>query len=149
MSERLDAARLHKDEQSVAPYVRALGEERAAAFFLHFGGASLYFARRPTERASAVAIVGEDGVRALEKEIGQQAPRVPLAKGWIARYLHGQRVPIQEIARRVRASTPAVREWIYGPRERSASQLSFFDREDEDEATGKGLPISGTSLPPK
>jgi len=102
-------------DQPHTPYVRALGADLAVDFLLAFGGASLYFARSPSDRAAAVALVGQDGVIALEREIGQRAGRVPLAKQWIAQYLKAHRdLKVQEIARRMHASDVSVRAWLRG-----------------------------------
>lgn len=99
---------------NLAPYVRALGAELAVEFLLQFGGAPMYFGRQPTERARAMQVVGEAGIQALEREVGQRAGRVPLAPRWICQYLAATGMPIHEIARRTRISDVTVRAWVKG-----------------------------------
>lgn len=111
---------------NVAPYVRALGPEKAVRLLLAFGGAPAYFSANPQARSRLVQCVGTDGVRALEKEFGNRPGRIPLAKRWIALYLRSEGVSVQEIARRLHTSDFTVRRYVNG--ESTRQQLSLFDR---------------------
>lgn len=106
-------AKRPEDEQ-LAPYIRAIGEEKTVQLVLACGGAPLYFAKNPTLRSRVTQIVGEDGVKALEREVGDRAGRVPLAKKWIATYLAAQGIGVQEIARRMHTTDVTVRNYLQG-----------------------------------
>ena len=97
---------------SVAPYVEALGPDRAAAFLMEFGGAPMYFSRNPTKRSRAVAIVGEDGVRALSLFRGGEIARVPIANRWIAQHYRALGWTVNEIARKLRCSDVTIRKYL-------------------------------------
>lgn len=105
-------AKRPEDEQ-LAPYIRAIGEEKTVQLVLACGGAPLYFAKNPTLRSRVTQIVGEDGVKALERELGDRV-RVPLAKKWIATYLASQGLGPQEIARRMHTTDVTVRNYLKG-----------------------------------
>lgn len=98
----------------VVPYVRAVGLHKTVQLLLECGGAPLYFAKNPTFRSRVVAIVGEEGVQALEEELGTRAPRVPLANRWIATYLAADGMKVHEIARRMHTSDVTVRNYLKG-----------------------------------
>lgn len=112
---------------AVAPYVEALGPDRAAAFLVEFGGAPMYFARNATRRSRAVAIIGDDGVRALSEFRGGEAMRVPIANRWIAQHYRFRGWPINEIARTLRCSDVTVRKYLQISTEnRNSDQFTLF-----------------------
>jgi hypothetical protein len=114
---------------AVAPYVEALGADRAAAFLVEFGGGPIYFAKNPTSRSRAIAIVGEDGVRALAKFRGGEASRVPVANRWLAQHYRSRDWPVNEIARTLRCSDVTVRKYLKNVAVRfDPNQLGLFDR---------------------
>ncbi|WP_243642050.1 DNA-binding domain-containing protein [Rhodovulum steppense] len=94
----------------IAPYVDILGSALAVHFLLTFGGADLYMAAHPTERARVVQLVGVDLARALGA--AELPRRVPLAKPWLAACLAHEGCPVADIARTLHASDTAVRSWL-------------------------------------
>ncbi|TCP43247.1 hypothetical protein EV662_102444 [Rhodovulum marinum] len=79
-------------------------------FLLTFGGADLYMAANPTERARVVQLVGVDLARALGA--ADLPSRVPLAKPGLAACLSHEGQTVAEIARMLRASDTSVRGWL-------------------------------------
>ncbi|WP_333822841.1 hypothetical protein [Pinisolibacter sp.] len=96
----------------VAPYVEALGEARAVAFLIAFGGAPAYLAERPGRENRIVPVIGADGLAALVAEFGPRIDRVPVAKPWIAAVWSDQGLAVIEIARRLHTTDKTVRGWL-------------------------------------
>ena len=96
----------------VAPYVEALGEDRAIAFLLAFGGAPAYLANRPSEMNKIVPVIGDDGLAALVAEFRHRIDRVPVAKPWIAQVWADRGMTVIEIARRLHVTDKTVRIWL-------------------------------------
>ena len=124
---------------NVAPYVALLGEDRAIALFISFGGAPLYLADRPTAECKVVTVIGADGLAALLGEFGPRISRVPRPNRWIAEVWYGRGVAILELARRLHTTDVTIRRWLAdaradraagrnSPAPASASQLDLFDR---------------------
>lgn len=116
----------------VAPYVAALGLDRAVAFLLAFGGAEIYLADRPQARSQVAAVVGADGAAALASRLGRGSLRIPTAKPWIAAVRRHQGRSVAEIARELHASDVAVRGWLKRQSAEGAGrerrQMDLFDR---------------------
>ena len=96
----------------VAPYVKALGEDRAIAFLLAFGGAPVLLAARPSKENKIVPVIGADGLAALISEFRVRIDRVPVAKTWIARVWADRGATVIEIARRLHVTDKTVRNWL-------------------------------------
>jgi hypothetical protein len=97
---------------NLEPYVRVLGEELAIRFLSEFGGAELYFSKRPQERSRIAALVGEEKAIALAVASERLPKRIPLGKRWIAQVYKARGLSTAEIARRLRATDVAVRGWL-------------------------------------
>ncbi|PTW61410.1 hypothetical protein C8N35_102119 [Breoghania corrubedonensis] len=110
----------------IAPYVEALGHQRAAEFLLAFGGAAAYVAENPQERGKMTEAIGEDSVRALGAVLGfGRIDRVPVAGWWVAQVLYCRGASISQIARELRTSDKTVRKWL-GEMRNSQRQLKLF-----------------------
>lgn len=109
----------------IAPYVRALGIEGAVRFFIAFGGAPAYVASNPETRSLMREVIGEEGIRALAREIDGRIARVPLAKKWIARIRFAQNCSILAIARELHVADKTVRGWLKEERAERAEQLGL------------------------
>ena len=96
----------------VAPYVDALGAETAVIFLLTYGGAELYISDDPKGRSSHESLLGYDKAKALAAVTHRLPRRVPLAKQWLARMMNWQGHSTALIARTLRASDVAVRNWL-------------------------------------
>jgi hypothetical protein len=97
----------------VAPYVRALGAEQAAALLLTFGGSEIYLAEQPRPGTELVRLVGFDGVRRLAEELGHGHHfRVPTARPWLARHLKGKGLSNAAIARTLHVRDDTVRTYL-------------------------------------
>jgi hypothetical protein len=96
---------------NIEPFVRVLGVDLAIAFLTEFGGAELYFGRRP--RASRLArLVGEEKAAALARAAERLPARIPLGKRWIAEVYKARGLSTADIARKLRASDVSVRTWL-------------------------------------
>lgn len=96
----------------VAPYVEALGRDRAIRFLLEFGGAELYIAASPKGRSGMISVIGPDGAAALAAIAHRLPKRVPTAKPWIALCLRAQGLSVAGIARQLHTSDVSVRKWL-------------------------------------
>jgi len=102
-----------KPPAHVAPYIDALGIDKAAEFLLSFGGAPIYLSDSPGARSQVAAAIGAEGVRALKERLGESTiQRVPTADKWLARYFEWQGLKVNEIARRLRTSNVTVRKYL-------------------------------------
>ncbi|MFK5980860.1 MAG: helix-turn-helix domain containing protein [Rhizobiaceae bacterium] len=108
------------------PYVDILGKTLAAEFFLAFGGAEIYLAKKPTEVSMVAQMIGVEKVGKLAKELGGMHAKVPLAKRWSAEHYLSQGWSIAKIARSVRADMATVRRWL-GPGP-SSRQMDMFEK---------------------
>lgn len=99
----------------VAPFVECLGFDLAFEFILRFGGAPLYLANAAPSRGMAVAMVGAEAVARLNQHprIGE-APRIPLAKPWLAAVLAWRGMSTAAIARELKTSDVSVRRMLRG-----------------------------------
>jgi hypothetical protein len=95
----------------IAPFVQALGLDLAVRFLMEFGGAELNIGADPKGRSRAEALVGRDGILALAGQLSLPR-RVPLAKPFLAAYLHSRGESVAEIARTLRATDVTVRGWL-------------------------------------
>ena len=68
-----------------------------------------------TEDSDLVALVGADGARALAREWGGNALKVPLARSWVARVLRARGLSQARIARHMRTTENTVRLMLQGP----------------------------------
>lgn len=106
---------------NVLPFVEVLGPEKTIELLLKMGGANLYFSEHPRDDGRAVAIIGTEGMKALNKRMRLREMRVPLANRWIALYLRQVcDLSIQEIARRLRTSDVTVRSYLKEKRRSTA-----------------------------
>lgn len=98
----------------LAPYVDALGVDMAVEFLLTFGGAEMYYSRRPTPRSQLVQKFGMDAARVLATAAQDHnlPNRVPTGKRWIAQVLHCQGASIASIARTLHTSDTTVRRYV-------------------------------------
>lgn len=111
---------------NLRPFVETLGEEDACKLFLECGGSEIYLTDRESSTSSAARIVGPKKAVALAKAIYSGTIKVPLARKWVAAYLHQEKDwPIGKIARTIRADQSTVRAWL-GPAPKS-NQPSLFD----------------------
>lgn len=97
---------------NLEPYVRVLGEDGAIAFLSEFGGAELYFGKRPQERGRIAALLGQEKAAELARAAERLPKRIPLGKRWIAQVYKARGLSTAEIARRLKASDVAVRGWL-------------------------------------
>lgn len=93
-------------------YVDALGLDQTVTFLLHFGGADLYIAQRPTERSELVRVIGQEAAERLAAHADRLPARVPTAKPWLAAVMKAQGLPAEQIARRLHVSNVTVRRWF-------------------------------------
>lgn len=94
------------------PFVEALGEDGALKLLLEVGGTPVYLTPAPQPDSQLVRAIGTDAVRNLARVIGTGHVRVPLCKEWVARRLRGQGLTIYEIARRMRVTDRAIRDYL-------------------------------------
>lgn len=106
----------------IAPYVEAIGAERAVALFLALGGSQIYLPRRSSKRTIAAQTIGADQVERLAAVLGHGYIKVPIARQWVAEVMRSEGKSDNEIARLVRADVATVRRWL-GPK--SAEQLTL------------------------
>ena len=92
----------------VLPYVEALGLERAAAFLIAYGGTPVYVAKSP-RATPLLAIIGVDGIAALNEKFGNFIERVPMARRFVIRQLRSKGMLINQIARTVGNTDVSVR----------------------------------------
>jgi hypothetical protein len=97
---------------NAADYVDVLGIELAVRFLLHFGGAPLYFTPDPKGRSELAAVVGIAHSAGLGRRFGPDAPRIPLAKPWIAAVLRASGAGTAQIARQLRVTDVTVARWL-------------------------------------
>lgn len=112
-------------EQNIQQFVDAIGEENACRLFLELGGTVVKLPKKTGHTSLLAKAIGQEKSDRLAKELGAGHLRIPVARQWCARYLHGKGLSLAEIARRVRVKDDTVRDWC-GPSPLS-SQLSFFD----------------------
>ncbi|PTM95065.1 hypothetical protein C7449_104128 [Mycoplana dimorpha] len=93
------------------PYVKALGVDKAARFFIRFGGSYIYIGRKRANGTSEVAaVLGPVASQQLiESGVGPGSVRVPLANGFPARYLRSRGRTVNQICRAVRCTDVQVR----------------------------------------
>lgn len=108
----------------IAPYVKAIGVDRAVALFLALGGSQIYLPRRSSSRTIAAQTIGADQVARLAAELGHGYYKVPIARQWVAEVLRDQGKSDNEIARIVRADVATVRRWL-GPKPPEQLSLSI------------------------
>ncbi|MGZ9811264.1 helix-turn-helix domain-containing protein [Pseudoroseicyclus sp. H15] len=110
-------------------YVELLGVDEAIRFFLTFGGAELYIARKPTKRSKLVREMGEETARSIAANADYFPRRVPIPKPWIAGVWRARDLTISEIATRLHVSDKTVYEMLKRPFEGGGL--------DEDERQGR------------
>lgn len=100
----------------VAPYVAALGADKAADFLMKFGGAGIYLPEhRPSLHSEWAKFVGADLAEKLISEMGGGEIKVPTAKKWLAAYFRvGRGLKVAEIARTLHVSEWSVRQYLRG-----------------------------------
>ena len=108
---------------NLEPFVRVLGEKLAIAFLTEFGGAELYFGKRPQARSRLVKLGGQAKAAELAAAAERLPRRVPLGKRWIAQVYSARGLSTAEIARRLRASDVAVRGWLKAADDRQLTLL--------------------------
>lgn len=93
-------------------FVEVLGEDLAIEFLMKFGGAMLSLSQKPRESSELVQLVGIENAIALGERADRIPARIPMAKPYIASVWRTKGLPVQEIARKLRASDVAVRGWL-------------------------------------
>lgn len=109
----------------IAPYVEALGEEKAFTFLLSFGGSVNYLSEAPHASSALCRAIGIEGVIALARRIGTGPLRVPAAKPYLAAVLQARGRNKQQIARELHVTDVTVRNWLNKPQGEDA-QSSLF-----------------------
>lgn len=98
---------------TVAPYVRAIGAEKAVELLLKFGGSEVYLSANPRAGSQLAALIGAGCVKALARELGHGDHfSVPLAKSWLARQLKARGLTVAAIARELRVTDSTVRGYL-------------------------------------
>lgn len=95
----------------IAPFVQVLGIDGAIRFILAYGGAELVISANPRDGNDLVEMFGRDAVQALAALTGMPR-RIPLVKPWLAAYFHAEGLSIAQIARKLRVSDVAVRNYL-------------------------------------
>lgn len=114
----------------LSPFVSIMGWNDTCDFLLRFGGAEVYFARKPhlNARGSLTALVGADAVKKLAEAIGNENVRVPLANRFLARLLWAAGYSQANIARLTRQTETTVRVAIGPPKRKQAMlRLTYED----------------------
>lgn len=107
--------------ESVVPYVRALGYDAAADFFLAAGGSEISLRTKALNADSQIAarLVGLDGSEALRREFSDRICtniRIPIAGEFLARHFTGKGQSVASISRMIRRSNVAVRNALSATR---------------------------------
>lgn len=113
----------------VEAYVNILGEERALAFFLAFGGAELYIPKSPKGSSRIVAVLGREAADALAVAGSRLPKRVPMPKRYLARVFFQQGLTVADLARKLHVSDTTVRAYLKDgpPRPAPENQPDLFD----------------------
>ena len=85
-----------KPTAQVAPFYDVLGPEITAKFLLRFGGAAMGYSKSPRADAMLSQTVGLELATALGHAAENLPVRVPLAKGWLCKYLFADAPPRKE-----------------------------------------------------
>lgn len=103
-----------KIEPALWPFIEALGQGKAAQFFLSFGGSYVYFATASSSfRNRVTRLCGEEAAtRLFNADIAIGSYRVPIANKFLARYLRANGKNINQICRMLRCSDVAVRRLL-------------------------------------
>lgn len=103
-----------KIEPVLWPFIEALGQGRAAQFFLTFGGGYVHFSKSSTSfRNRVTRLCGEDAAaRLFNAEIATGTYRVPIANKFLARYLRSTGKNVNQICRMLRCSDVTVRRLL-------------------------------------
>jgi len=107
----------------VAPYVEAIGPDKAVALFLALGGSQVYLPLRSGADTPAAKAIGAESVERLAQAMGHGYIKVPLARQWVAKSLRDDGVSDNKIASMIGADVATVRRWL-GPRS-SPNQLNL------------------------
>lgn len=113
---KLPASHYPTPPAHVAPYVEALGYEKAIEFFLAFGGADLYIPDKPRAGSELLNVVGLSGIEQLAERRHLLQRRVPLATPWLARCFKSRGMSQAFIARRLRRTEFTIRTYLTSDR---------------------------------
>jgi len=107
--------------EDVAPYVEALGCERAVALLLNFGGSPIYIALQDSGSNNISTVMTMHDIRRLVDAFGKgQIKRVPLGNDLLIKFFAYKNWSRLDIARNVRVSDETVRRTLYAPLARKA-----------------------------
>lgn len=113
---KLPVVQYPKPPAHLAPYVDALGYERAIEFLLVFGGARLYIPENPQDGSELVNVIGVSGVKHLAEVRHVLQPEVPLGTPWLARCFRARGMSQAFIARRLRRTECTIRRYLNSDR---------------------------------
>lgn len=114
----------------VLPYVEIMGLDRAVEFLLEFGGSEMTFGDKASGRSMVAKRFGLDVAQGLSTAFheGRIGRSIPIPKAWLARVLFARGLSVNEIARKLHASTVAVRRHVRPIRD--ARQGDLFEPSD-------------------
>ncbi|MGY6411727.1 MAG: helix-turn-helix domain-containing protein [Alkalilacustris sp.] len=101
-----------KPPAHIARFADAIGPRLTVRFLPRFGGADMTFSLRPTRRSALVQALGQEAAQALCDRADQLPRRVPIGNPWLTGALAAEGLPVAEIARTLRVSDTAVRNWL-------------------------------------
>lgn len=131
---------------------KIIGEEKCVKLMLEYGGSNISVVVGPRAKDSQICkAIGIDAARALGDELQAHTMRVPIGNRYLARYFRREGVSVQEIARRLRISTPAVRAHLKsdGPVNVAGylKAAAAFAQAAADKAPAPSLEPSATAQP--
>lgn len=137
---------------SIAKIIEVIGEKQCAKLMLEFGGSQIYLVAGPRSRQSKVCrAMGVEAIIALGDELQTFEMRVPIGNKYLARYFRREGLSVQEIACRLRISTPAVRAHLKsdGPPDVAGylKRAASFAQAAADKAPAPSLEPSATAQP--
>lgn len=109
-------------------FVEALGVDAAAKLLLNLGGGYVYI-RRPgpppkhARKAALYEVMTVEEGEKLFNHFGEGTRRLPLANCFLARYLRGKELSVNEIAWKLRLADTAVRPLLRPEAERLKAKL--------------------------
>ncbi|MGO4196752.1 hypothetical protein AB4Z13_15450 [Rhizobium sp. YAF28] len=123
--------RTYRPSEEIGRYIRALGIDNAAEFFLKYGGGPFYVSRGTPSNA-VYKMFGPETASNMFREFGNgQVGRVPLANEFLIPLYASRGLSIVEIGRRLRVADETVRHHLWSKEKKFDRRLKVARRMKE------------------